>query len=340
MKSDLLALQDFTLPRCIVPSSKIVDLQFHLFTNASESAYSAVVYSRIVDENGFISMNLVAGKARVTPTKTISLPRLELCGAHLRTKLLTKVLAVMKTSKFQKIEWFGWTVATIVLQWLARLPRTMTLFVADRVSEIQQTLPISQWNHVRSTLNPANLSSRGARFTDLKVPALWWNGPDWLAMPSDTWQKTPLVVYSSIRHKITEEERNRKQREDNQPETVTTSLSTTGTPPIVDENVYSILHKLFRMIATVKISISRFKKGKIPSEITSQLLQQAKLHFLISHQTTHFHEEYSLLQAQKRIAQNMQTTQSLSILRHKQTPLESEDDFRKVIFLKRRKFHF
>ena len=52
------------------------------------------------------------------------------------------------------------------------------------------------------------------------------------------------------------------------------------------------------MIATVKIAISRFKKDKILSQITSQLLQQAKLHFLISHQTTHFHEEYSLLQAQ------------------------------------------
>ena len=113
-------------------------------------------------------------------------------------------------------------------------------------------------------------------------------------MPSDTWQKTPLVVDSSIRHKIIEKESNRKPREDNQPETVTTSLSTTATQPIFDENVYSTLHELFRVIATVKIAISRFKKDKIPSQITSQL-QQAKLHFLISHQTTLFHEEYSLL---------------------------------------------
>ena len=97
----MLALQDFTLPRCIVPSSKVIDVHFHLFTDASESAYSAVVYSRIVGENGFISTNLVAGKTRVAPIKTIFLPRLELCGAHLGTKLLTKVLAVMEISKFQ-----------------------------------------------------------------------------------------------------------------------------------------------------------------------------------------------------------------------------------------------
>ena len=214
---------------------------------------------------------------------------------------MTKVLAVMKISKFQKIESFGWTDATIVLQWLAQLPRTWTTFVVNRVSEILQTLPRSHWNHVRSTSNPADLSSRVSKFTDLKVSALWWNGPYWLAMPSYTWQKTPLVVDSSIRQKVTEEERNRKTREDNQPETVTTSLSTTVTQPIFNENVYSTLHKLFRVIATVKIAISRFKKDKIPSQITSQLLQQAKLHFLISHQTTHFHEEYSLLQAQKEL---------------------------------------
>ena len=55
------------------------------------------------------------------------------------------------------------------------------------------------------------------------------------------------------------------------------------------------------MIATVKIAISRFKKDKIPCQITSQLLQHAKLHFLIHHQTTHFHEEYSLLQSQKEL---------------------------------------
>ena len=70
MKSGLLALQYFTLPRCIVPS-QIVGVQFHLFTDASESAYSAVVYSCKVDENGFISTNVIAVKTRVPPIKTI-----------------------------------------------------------------------------------------------------------------------------------------------------------------------------------------------------------------------------------------------------------------------------
>ena len=40
----------------------------------------------------------------------------------------------------------AWTDSTIVLQWLAQLPRTWNTFVANRVSQIQETLPRSDPN--------------------------------------------------------------------------------------------------------------------------------------------------------------------------------------------------
>ena len=90
MKTDLATLHTFTLKRCILPPAKIEELP-HLFTDASESAYAAVIYAQIVDTEGFVSVNIIAGKNRVTPVKTVSVPRLELCVAHLGAKLLTKV---------------------------------------------------------------------------------------------------------------------------------------------------------------------------------------------------------------------------------------------------------
>ena len=91
MRADLRSLQDFTLQRCIIPSGKIRTVQLHLFTDASEKAYAAVIFARMTDTNGFVCVNLIAGKKRVAPMKTVSLLRLELCGAHLGVKLIVKI---------------------------------------------------------------------------------------------------------------------------------------------------------------------------------------------------------------------------------------------------------
>ena len=163
---------------------------------------------------------------------------------------------------------------------------------------------------------------------------------DWLAMPSDTWQKTPLVVDSSIRHKITEEERNRKPREDNQPEIVTTSQSTTVTQPIFDENVYSTMHKLFRVIATVKTAISRFKKTKFLVKSHHNYYNRQNCTFSSLTKPHIFTRNTAFYKHKKNCPKQANYSIFVHSSTQKQTPLESEDDFRKVIFLKRRSFQF
>ena len=49
IKVDLHHLHDFYLPRCILPPNIVESIQFHLFTDASELAYAAVLYARFVD---------------------------------------------------------------------------------------------------------------------------------------------------------------------------------------------------------------------------------------------------------------------------------------------------
>ena len=44
----------------MVPSGKIQTVQMHLFTDASEKAYAAVIYARMTDTNG-LCVNLMAG---------------------------------------------------------------------------------------------------------------------------------------------------------------------------------------------------------------------------------------------------------------------------------------
>ena len=91
--------------------------------------------------DGDIADHLIAVKTKVTPVKTLSLPRLELSGATIGVKLLQSINAALKAISMAKLDCFGWTNSTIVLQWLTHLTRKWTTFVANRVSQIQGTMP-------------------------------------------------------------------------------------------------------------------------------------------------------------------------------------------------------
>jgi len=46
---------------------------------------------------------------------------------------------------------------------------------------------LSQWQHVSTEENPADLCSRGATLPGLARCSLWWNGLDWLTKDSSEW---------------------------------------------------------------------------------------------------------------------------------------------------------
>ena len=116
------------MQRCMVPSGKIHTVQLHVFTDSSETAYAAVIYARMTDTNGFVCVNLMAGKHRVAPIKTVSLPRLEFCGAHPGMKPMVKNLEVLAITNLPQREVvLGWTDSTIILHCLSQLPRTWTI---------------------------------------------------------------------------------------------------------------------------------------------------------------------------------------------------------------------
>ena len=176
-REELPILRDIHLPRCYFTQSERRCVELHGFADASTLAYAAVVYVRAVYEDGTVSSELVVAKTKVAPLKTVSIPRLELCGAVLLTELLVATGAALQVDKSHM---HGWCDSTAALGWLRNSPSRYKTYVANRVALAADNVDPGIWQHVATQDNPADCASRGLSAEELKSHSLWWHGPPWL----------------------------------------------------------------------------------------------------------------------------------------------------------------
>ncbi len=94
-----------------------------------------------------VSVSLVFAKARVSPLKTITIPRAALLAAHMLAKVLTYVVNLLHVPKDHL---YAWTDSTIVLCWLSKSLKT---FVSHRITAIKELLPGKYWRHDYPQMN-------------------------------------------------------------------------------------------------------------------------------------------------------------------------------------------
>ena len=183
---------EFQVPRCLHRGSP-QESTLHTFTDASKLAYAAVLYVRNVYADGTITVRIVVSKARVTPLKAISIPRLELLAAVLGLRL-----AVRTSQLLQLKDLNYWTDSMDVIHWIHGQSRQYKPFVSHRIAEIQEkSLPI-QWRHVPGTLNPADLATRGCTVKELVQDSFWTQGPYFLYQSEEHWPNTSLSSADSL----------------------------------------------------------------------------------------------------------------------------------------------
>lgn len=170
-------LANFKIPRYLFSSSNIKEIQIHGFSDASLKAYGACIYVRCLYKDNSVTCRLLCSKSRIAPLKTVSLPRLELCGALLLSKLMHRVHKIL-LCEINKV--VLWTDSQIVLCWLKSEPSRWTIFVANRVAEIQEISLHYIWKYVKSAENPADCLSRGLEPSEIIKHSLWMTGPKFL----------------------------------------------------------------------------------------------------------------------------------------------------------------
>ena len=97
------------------------------------------------------------GKARVAPLKAITVPRLELTAATLAVKVNKQLCIEWQLPINKAVLWTDSTIASILEEHFKKVSD----FVANRLQLIHDSTTLSQWSHVPTDLNPADLASRG-----------------------------------------------------------------------------------------------------------------------------------------------------------------------------------
>lgn len=193
-KQELPVLNSLKIPRQVICESPST-IELHGFADASTQAYGTCIYLKSIDATGEIYVNLLCAKGRVAPLKTITIPKLELCGALLLAQLMHKV----KTSLRVNINSIHlWSDSTVALGWIKSQPNRFQIFVANRVSQIQSLTQSEQWNHVSTDDNPADLVSRGIYPSQLKNNILWFKGPPWLSQSRESWPCSQITPESNL----------------------------------------------------------------------------------------------------------------------------------------------
>lgn len=184
-KAELPLIEDIKIDRWLntLPTSQMT---LHGFCDSSEKAMAAVIYL-VSKTDGITTSALICTKTKVAPIDPVSIPRLELCGAVLLTKLMDRVATNFNITS---VNIHLWTDSEIVLYWLHSHASHWKTFVAHRVNEIQQLYNVSHWHHLRTHENPADIASRGSLPSELRGNSLWFHGPSWLVLSETHWPST------------------------------------------------------------------------------------------------------------------------------------------------------
>lgn len=131
------------------------------FADASQMRYGAVVYCRFPSGN---SVELFFSKDRVAPMKRITLPRHELCGGLLLSRLLKFIILTLLVKSGQITAFSDFKV---ILAWILSPAYKWNRFVSNHVTGIQNNVALDRWHYVTTSDKAADVASCGLSLAEL-----------------------------------------------------------------------------------------------------------------------------------------------------------------------------
>ena len=161
-----------------------------VFVDASAEAQAVAVYVQTLMNDGELEARILAAKGRVSSArKQESIPRLECAAAAMGAELTEKINKATHNT-FTDAVYLSDSMTTL---WWIKAAKPLKTYVANRLCTILDTSTPSQWRHVPTDQNPADLPTRTLNVAKLKASDLWKYGPEFLRYQEKHWPAQPAL---------------------------------------------------------------------------------------------------------------------------------------------------
>lgn len=260
-------------------SRSLANIQLHIFVDASPLAYSCACYFRIINAMGNIEVALVAAKAKVSPLKPMSIPRLELQACVLGTRMLKLVVDGHTLHVARR---YLWTDSTTAYTWIHKGPHRYRPFVAHRVGEILESTKREEWQWISSKMNSADEATKWGVGPHFNSNSRWFSGPKFLQLPETQWTISTPTVNS----------------EDEELRAIHMHQELSQPDAVIDIKRFSSWNKLLRATAFVfrfLANLRNLPKCREKGYLTQNELQQAETTLLKLVQQENYAEEVIIM---------------------------------------------
>ena len=256
----MFAMEKITFHRSTKPQDAVGDPTLVVFSDASEDAFGACAYARWEKKDGSYESRLIAAKSRLAPIKRITMPRLELNGALMAARIQQFIVSELPSIQFRRKYFI--VDSEIVRAMIQKESYGFKTFTGVRIGEIQATTEKTEWHWVESSLNIADIISRGSAASDIGIDSEWQNGPAFLQRPEDEWPVRQSYSGKEIPDQIG----------------MSCHVGVETAPPdqyrriseVIDINRYSCYDKLIRVTARVNASFAEVPSLKHVSKLPSR----------------------------------------------------------------------
>ena len=192
-------------PRSVRPDGAVGSPMIVGFSDGAFPAFCACIYIRweipckhIVDEecDGDFVATLLWAKAKVTPLSGYTVPRSELSGTVLMSRLaMTTVKALSCDTSMKPDRVVMLTDSKCTVSVVEKSTSSLKPFFHNRVAELientavmRKLCQVDDLHYVASEINPADLATRGGiKLKDIGPNSFWQKGPTFLCCRRDLW---------------------------------------------------------------------------------------------------------------------------------------------------------